>query len=72
LLRAVAAAAVVVMLAGFVGAIVDYWITNDRVPPEPRCDVSTAECGDEQNAWWSCWPSPRSAASPHAVRSAVA
>ena len=50
-LRALTTAAVVVMLAGFAGAIVDYAITNDRVPPEPNCDVSTAECGDLQGAW---------------------
>jgi hypothetical protein len=50
-LRALTAAAVVVILAGFAGAIVDYAITNDRVPPEPNCDVSTAECGELQNAW---------------------
>jgi hypothetical protein len=50
-LRALTTAAVVVMLAGFAGAIVDYTSSNDRVPPEPNCDVSTAECGDLQGAW---------------------
>jgi hypothetical protein len=50
-LRALTTAAVVLMLAGFAGAIVDYAITDDRVPPEPNCDVSTARCAELQNAW---------------------
>jgi hypothetical protein len=43
---ALTAAAVVVMLAGFVGAIVDLGVTVSRIPPEPaNCQVYTEACG---------------------------
>jgi hypothetical protein len=49
--RALTTAALVVVLAGFVGVIVDYAITHARLPPQHECRVWTEECGDAQNAW---------------------